>query len=373
MSRRILLFVPIGLAACGQDYDLAAPVDVDPASVTACPFTPIPGTRFKRYDCNPVFTGSNEDWIDGGGVGSVGFHAELVLGHPVYQMWYSTGWKDGNYGVGYAISNDGTDWTPSPANPVHTDPGQGWNRDTMGSLTVTWDAFAKQYVLSYQGVNYTTNGNGLGMLTSPDGREWTEANDGDYFIALSEPLNGVRYCWPLAFTWDADAGYLGYINGGQGATSDLCEVYGYGGPSLDDISASPQVLLPAGPGWDRKGASSAAVVKFDDTFYMFYVGFNEWVQDPNDPDFINPYDQQLGIATSPDGITWTKDEANPYRDVALVNEPAVLGSVAAQVVGRRIHLWIGDAYLDYVAPGETEPADVYGIGYYLYEPDSAVF
>src|SRR5690606_38062414 len=119
------------LAACSNEYSVTqGPVDVDPADITECPFTPIPGTRYQRYDCNPVFSGTDEDWI-AGGVGSVGFHAEEVLGHAFYQMWYSTGRVDGNYGLGYAISDDGTNWTPLEANPVHENPANGWNRDSM--------------------------------------------------------------------------------------------------------------------------------------------------------------------------------------------------------------------------------------------------
>jgi hypothetical protein len=364
MSRRILLFVPIALAACGQDYDLAAPINVDPAAVTECPFTEIPGTKFKRYDCNPVFTGSDEEWIRGGGVGSVGFHAEQVLGHPFYQMWYSTGFVDGNYGVGYAISADGVNWDPHPANPVYTNPGGNrWNRDSMGAVTVVWDGDANQYVLAYQGINYDTNGNGLGMITSPDGICWTEAKDGEPFVELSEPLNGIRYCWPLALNWESGVGFQGYINGGEGAAAQECAVYGYGGPDLQTITASPEVILPAGPGWDLMGVASAAVVKFDETYYMFYVGFRDW-QPTADQDFIMPLDTQLGMATSADGIHWDKAPENPIADIALTQDPSVVGTVAAQVVGRRIHLWIDDHY---------DEVGASAVGYFLYEPDGPTF
>lgn len=365
MPNRNLLASCLLLASCGQDYDLSAPVDIDPASITPCPFEEIPGTRYKRYSCNPVFTGSDEEWIQGGGVGSIGFMAEEVLGHPFYQMWYANGSKDGNYAVGYAISADGVEWVPNPANPVYENPQDGWNRDSMGAVTVVYDGSSDQYVLAYQGINYDTNENGLGMLQSTDGTDWTETNDGKEIIGLSEPVDGISYCWPLALTWDADLGFQGYINGseGNGFGVGTCEVYGYSGATLDVIDADPKVLLPAGPGWDDMGVASASVVKFDDTWYMFYVGFVDW-QPSSDPQFVYPYDTQLGMATSTDGRDWVKADENPFKDIALTQNPSVVGSVAAVVVGRRIHLWIDDWYED--VGGNA-------VGYFLYEPDSAPF
>ena len=61
--------------------------------------------------------------------------------------------------------------------------------------------------------------------------------------------------------------------------------------------------------------------------------------------------------TSTDGgVTWEKDPTNP-QPVELTT-PGQLGSVGAQVVGSRIHLWIGDNY-----DGAS------GIGYFYYEPE----
>jgi hypothetical protein len=359
--RGVLLVGAPLVAACGQEYDvLSHPPAVDPEDVTECPFSPIPGTRFQRYDCNPVFTSSDEDWVQGG-VGSVGFHVEQVLGHAFYQMWYSTGAQDGNYGLGYAISSDGTNWTPLGDNPVFVNPGSGWNRDSMGAVTVVWDSDQDQYVLAYQGVNFETDGNGLGILTSPDGKEWTEARGGEPFLNLSEELGGVRYCWPLALTWETDIGFRGYINGGKGAYSDICQVYGYGGPDLDHLSPDEGgPILRAGPDrYDQKGMASAAVVKFEDTYYMFYTGFPAWEPIPN-TNFIAPSSTTLNIATSPDGLNWEKDPANPYVEISLVDNPYRIGNVAAQVVGERIHLWIDDYY---------EEVGASAVGYFLYEPN----
>lgn len=349
------------LAGCGQEYDvLSQPPSVNPEDVTDCPFSGVEGTRFQRYDCNPVFTNTDEDWVEGG-VGAIGFHVEEVLGHAFYQMWYSTGRRGGHYGLGYAISANGTDWTPLPDNPVFENPSGGWNTDGMGAVNVLWNDAEDRYILAYQGVNFSLNGNGLGILSSPDGRVWAEERDGDAFLNLSEPVDGVSYCWPLALTWEAEDGYRGYITGGTSALSNTCEIYGYGGADLDHIEPdSGGPVLKAGPdAYDQEGMASAAVVHLDGLWYMFYVGIRSWEPLPGYTNWIVATDTTLNLATSEDGVHWEKSADNPFKAVSLVSDPYVIGNVGAQVVGDRIHLWIDDYY---------EEVGASAVGYFLYEP-----
>jgi hypothetical protein len=353
----------LALAGCGQEYNVSSPVNVDPNLITECPFSPVPGTRFQRYDCNPVFTGSDEEWATS--TGSVGFHVEEVLGHAFYQMWYATGLTDGTgMGIGYAISTDGTSWESLPTNPGYQSPSSGWNRDSLGATAVVWDSNADQYVMAYQGVNYDTDANGLGMLVSEDGRTWSEANDGEMYVNLSADVAGVTYCWPLSLAHDPELGFRGYIGGSNAGPlggGDICEVYYYGGPDLQNIRPDNDApVLRAGQGvHDQKGVANAAVVELDGTWYMFYVGINEWQPVPG-TNFVMPLNTTVNLATSPDGLDWTKSEDNPILEVSVVQDtPFRIGTIAAQTVGPRIHLWIDDYYPD---------LDTNAVGYFLYEP-----
>ena len=261
---------------------------------------------------------------------------------------------------GYAVSGDGVNWTPHPENPVYTSPTNGWNRDSLSALGVVWDSAADRYVLQYQGVNYDTDGNGLGLLQSVDGVAWEELNGGEPLIELSEERGGVRYCWPLSLSHEPGDGFQGFIGGtNRGAFDDRCEVFDYGGEDLDQITPGREPVLRAGPGReDQQGIQSAAVVKFGDTWYMFYVGFRAWQPIPG-TNFISPLDSTVNLATSTDGQTWEKSPDNPILAVSNVTGPAVIGNVAAQVVGSRIHLWIDDQY---------EEVGGSAVGYFLYEP-----
>lgn len=347
----------VALTGCTQDYTIGnEPPVVNPEDVTECAFTPIGATGLSRYDCNPVFTDSGEAWA--GGVSSTGFHAEVVLGHPFYQMWYSaSAAQGGGYGLGYAISADGTTWEPMPANPLLDGPTPAWRASSMDGIRVVWDSDESQYVLAYQGLNLNTGDNGIGFMTSPNGQDWTPLNNDQPVIDLTVEQGGIGYCWPLALTHTPGEGLRGYIAGGAG---NVCEVYGFEGPNAASLTPLTTPILRAGPdAYDQQGMTSAAVAELDGVMYMFYVGIREFQPIPG-TSFIAAYNTTLNLATSTDGgATWTKSPDNPLRDVGVTTNPNKVLTVAAQVVGPRIHLWIDDYYPE---------LDRLATGYFLYEP-----
>jgi hypothetical protein len=143
------LLTLVFLAGCVSDYEVHAPVDVDPADVTDCGFTQVEETDFYRYDCNPVFTTTGESWAPN--VGHTAFHVTSVLGHPFYQLWYvgvQNANEFGDYALGYAVSDAGTDWESSPANPLFNNPtgNKAWDKDAMDAMQVLWDPDTSQYV-----------------------------------------------------------------------------------------------------------------------------------------------------------------------------------------------------------------------------------
>lgn len=343
------------LAACTQDYQIGnQPPVVNPEDITECGFTPVGATGFQRYDCNPVFTDSGEDWA--GGVRSTGFHAEVVLGHPFYQLWYTANTAAGDgYQLGYAISADGTDWQPLPGNPLLQQVVPTWRASSMDGITVVWDSDRSRYVMVYQGLNLNTGDNGIGFMTSVDGQSWLAQNGDQPVIDLTGQGGDVSYCWPLTLTHEPGSGYTGYIAGGQGG----CEVYRYAGPDIFELSIDPTPVLAAGPAaYDQEGMTSAAVVELDGTHYMFYSGIREFrpIQGTN---FVAAHNLTLNMATSTDGVNWVKSPNNPLREIGVTNDPNFVIKVAAQVVGPRVHLWIDDYYPE---------LDRLATGYFLYEP-----
>jgi len=79
------------------------------------------------------------------------------------------------------------------------------------------------------------------------------------------------------------------------------------------------VLVPTPGTWDQDGLETVSVVKVNGQFYMWYLGKN-----------YRPYRLQIGLATSPDGVRWTKHPGNPVLSPEQafegqnVKEPSVL-------------------------------------------------
>jgi hypothetical protein len=354
--RRFTLLLP--LTACAQDYVLkGAAVNVDPEDITECGFTRVETTAFYRYDCNPVFTTTDEGWADT--IGSTTFNVTDVVGHPFYQLWY-TGYTDTGdsfppYAMGYAVSPDGTEFTPNDANPVLDQPAKdAWDYDYMAGNQVVWDAKARRYVMIYQGIAVKGNTDGLGVATSPDGLKWDRYEKNPVYDLGYDRTRKTNYCWPLAITLGEQNGYTGYIAGSNDSDS-VCEVYRLNAGSLGEWEPDDTAVLSAGKDgeWDDTGYVGMAIASLGEDRFMFYAGFSDWTRDGNYQIATHSF---LGMAQMKDG-KWKK-QADPIP--VNMTEEGQVSAVAATTVATRIHLWITDEY-----------DGVQAVGYFLYDPDKA--
>jgi hypothetical protein len=66
--------------------------------------------------------------------------------------------------------------------------------------------------------------------------------------------------------------------------------------------------------WDQKIRERGYILREDSTYYLWYTGYrgDETVE------------KHLGLATSPDGITWTKYKDNPIYDSGWVEDMSVI-------------------------------------------------
>jgi predicted GH43/DUF377 family glycosyl hydrolase len=75
-----------------------------------------------------------------------------------------------------------------------------------------------------------------------------------------------------------------------------------------DREGSNPVLDKGAPGeWDDSWIESPSVVKVGGTYYMLYTGVG------------TPYRFGIGLATSPDGVAWTKFAGNPVFEHEAAN------------------------------------------------------
>ena len=150
----------------------------------------------------------------------------------------------------------------------------------------------------------------VGYLTSPDGITWTEATEdpvlttdevayAEVAALASSALVEDDGTWVLYFyTWDSSSGSNSPATIGRATATEPI------GPWTPD----PQpVLLPGVAGsWDEKHVSTPRVLKNEAGYVMYYTGYDE----------RGLQSSMIGMATSADGITWTK-----YDDPSTTEAP----------------------------------------------------
>ncbi len=117
-----------------------------------------------------------------------------------------------------------------------------------------------------------------------------------------------------------DSTFKMYYNGHNGATQRI--VYAYSNDGTNWTKHTAFFMLEHGqPGsWDENELGPLSVLHLNSVYQMWYTGWD------NNDNF------RIGYATSPDGLTWTKDSANPVLapgnagewDAIMVAIPVVL-------------------------------------------------
>lgn len=128
--------------------------------------------------------------------------------------------------------------------------------------------------------------------------------------------------------------YRMWLSGGDLRHLDSIVVKVYGAKSADGVSwqINPEPMVSPGSGsdWDNQRIETPSVIKVNDVYHMYYAGSNT--------EAAQAGTSSIGHATSPDGITWTKDPLNPVVTAQTtsttqwgfggVGEPAVVYSPA---------------------------------------------
>ena len=228
----------------------------------------------------------------------------------------------------YAISDDGIAWTSGGAvtgltNPTH--------------MVMLYDANGfgggdHNYKIWYfDSMATIPNGaNSIRYAESTNGISWT--NDqavfgGNMIVSGGDNVPSPSRTWgPGTVLYNPDAAntgnpmdysYVMYYDGYNGNTDDsewdnteaLFLAYSADGISWNGYTTNPVLKGGLLGEWDNGGVGYPTVMKIEDTYIMWYgggAGTNEGI----------------GFATSPDGITWTKDSDNPMFHVSDVTDPA---------------------------------------------------
>lgn len=189
-----------------------------------------------------------------------------------------------------------------------------WDRNLDITAVLYHDGQFHAFLNRFPGWPPTTFG--LSYHTSPDGINWTQMADGPVFSEQDlpnqnhVPIGGSMHVeedgtWVhYFFTWNKQSrGSVNYI--GRATAPDPL------GPWTAD---EEYVLEPGESGaWDSLGVSRPFVFKNEDGYVMYYVGKGGRTR--------------IGMATSPDGISWTKyDDPTTTDKLYADSDPVFLPS-----------------------------------------------
>ena len=200
------------------------------------------------------------------------------------------------------------------------------NSDT-GVASIPYDSGAHRWWR----IRHVASGDTIRFDTSPDGITWTQRHS----IARGSLNITAGKVNLSAGTWNSQS------SPGRARFDNLS--WHPLIPNKGDWSAPATALTPnATPGtWDHilwGAASPSTVVKFNGTYFLYYVGA---AGDTGDPEY-NPIRRSLGVATSSNGVQFTKYGSNPiitYTTTGGSVPEEGVGGATAIVVGNTIHLY----------------------------------
>ncbi len=216
---------------------------------------------------------------------------KILYENGVYKMWYLCTYNSGHGNIWYAESSDGINWTNKTSYPVLDVGAAGsWDSYSLGGGAVIKDG--NTYKMYYNGLSQLYGQTSVGLATSTDGIHW------------------LKYSSPV-FTSDSSLHY--YI----GAESVIKENgtyymyyassprYNYNAFSINVATSSDGItwrsndgnpILTASYPWEGVGITYPSVIYDADKFMMIYETSDR---------------QYYGIASSADGIHWSKQSNQP--------------------------------------------------------------
>ena len=223
--------------------------------------------EWRKYLANPVLVaGPSGSWDDNG----VNVQCIIKEG-DTYKMWYVGGETEQEIEgrIGYATSSDATHWTKYSGNPVF-EPGSSGSWDSSGIEAVWVIKDGDIYKMWYTGFQETVIG-GIGYATSNDGTNWTK-HEGNPVLGPG-PHGSWESAWisdPIVIKDGAT--YKMWYTAGAGSVGGIGYAISNDGISWTKYSGNP-VLGPGPHGsWESDGVECNSVIEEEGLYEMWYGG-----------------------------------------------------------------------------------------------------
>jgi len=188
----------------------------------------------------------------------------------------------------------------SPVAVVTTGQSGAWDAVAAQGPTVIWNPDLGLYQMWYDGRTAGQSVVAIGYATSQDGEVWTKYT--------GNPVIPADARWPCVLyePEDSAAPYKIWFNVGRGV--EIAHA-----TSMDGIHwTSFQTVLERGPlgSYDDSNVAAPCVAKANSGYWMYYDAGTSAIPSPEQ------WGHYLAVATSPDGVTWTKRQTVLERGAA---------------------------------------------------------
>ncbi len=212
-----------------------------------------------------------------------------------YHCWYAVS-SSGGWDIYHTFSTDGVIWLApwGSSGPV-------LRRGSPGDFDALWAIDPRVIIIDSQLVMYYTGYDGsrwqTGVAFSDDGVRWTKY-PGNPVLRTGPGWDAIvaAPCKVIENQPGSTPRFTMYYTGYDGAVYRIGIAYSGNGLAWEKTGKTP--VLDAGPPgtWDQYGASASALIIEQGVYYLFYQSTKP---------------SPLGVATSTDGVAWTKYPRNP--------------------------------------------------------------
>ena len=274
-------------------------------------------------------------------ISSSGQYDQLGVSQPVvlyentkYKMWYTGDQGAAVHYVLYAESNDGISWE-RPINEPVLFPGFAGSWDSYSVHPHSIIKEVGEYKLFYSGWADPNEMWHIGIATSSNGVNWEK-----YPTPILQGTTGWDYQIASASVIKHNETYYLYYTGRNSLRLQIGLATSSDGIQWTRNEGNP-VLTNTDP-WEESGVYFPTVVSENDQFKMIYM---------------NSLANGLGIATSTDGILWSKNDSNPF----FITENTANGW-ASNIIAYPNLVKVNEEWRLYYTGNET-PGEIFSIGF----------
>ena len=238
---------------------------------------------FVDYSNNPIYTKAATHRFSNGVSQS-----KILLDNGIYKMWYTNLYNSGVADIWYAASTDGINWDYTDSSAVLTvGPPNSWDSYSISAGAII--KIGSIYYLYYNGVGRNGGPCSIGLATSMDGVHW-QKNPVPVLTASSNEVQVGASC-----ILSKDGEFYLYYTMQNHPFCAICLATSVDGVNWDKYPGNP--VINASQSWEGNDIYSASYIYDSGKFTLVYMNIDA---------------TGFGMAYSSDGITWQKDNNNPF-------------------------------------------------------------